>query len=126
MNILIVDDDISSITALTNLLEYEHNLKIASNGFDGFEQYKARHYDVVITDVMMPRMNGIELLKSIRELDREISIIVLTGYSTDKNIKDIKKYEATAFFTKPLDVENLMAALSNIENISISNIKKRG
>ena len=126
MNILIVDDDNSSIAALTNLLEYEHNLKIASNGYDGFEQYKASHYDVVITDVMMPKMNGIELLKSIRNLDRDISVIVLTGYPTDKNIHAIKKYEATFFFAKPLDVENFMETLSNIENISSLNKNKKG
>ena len=48
MKILLVDDDISSVAALTNLLEHEHTLRIASNGIDAFELFKMDNYDVVI------------------------------------------------------------------------------
>ena len=125
MNILLVDDDISSVTALTNLLDHDHDLKIATNGYDAFDLITANRYDVVITDIMMPKMSGIELLKSIREFDSDINVIVLTGYPTDRNIKAVTKYNAAAFFIKPIDVEHFMAELEKIEqSVIVKNIKK--
>jgi len=126
MNILLVDDDISSVTALTNLLSHDHDLKIASNGYDAFNMIAGNHYDVVITDIMMPKMNGIELLKSIREFDRDINVIVLTGYPTDNTIKAATKYNASAFFIKPIDVERFMAELEKIEQSVTSEKNKKG
>ena len=67
MKILLVDDDIYSISALTNLLNYEHTLRIASNGRDALDSFSSDHYDVVLTDIQMPRMNGFDLVKAIRE-----------------------------------------------------------
>ena len=115
MNILLVDDDISSVTALKNLLEHEYTLKIASNGVDAFKFFKTGRYNVVITDVMMPKMDGIELLKAIRKDDKDTYVILLTGYPNAKNIKAAKRYNAYELFTKPLDVERLMKVLSKIE-----------
>ena len=73
-------------------------------------------YDIVITDIMMPKMNGIELLESIREVNDDVKVIVMTGYPTKENIKMTKKYNASAFFTKPLDVEIFMDTITKMEN----------
>ena len=115
MHILLVDDDISSVAALKNLLEHEHILKIASNGYEALTHFKQKRYDLVVTDIMMPKMNGIELLKSIRGLDSKINVIVLTGYPTEKHMEDLEKYNASAFFIKPLNVEIFMDTLSNMD-----------
>lgn len=115
VNILLVDDDISSVTALTNLLEHEHTLRIASNGMDALQVFEIAHFDVVITDIRMPRMNGIDLLKAIRQLNYSAHVIILTGYPSMDNIKDAEKYGVSAFFTKPLDVERFMETLSCIQ-----------
>ena len=116
VNILLVDDDISSVIALKNLLEHEHTLKIASNGVDAFEFYKTGNYDVVISDIMMPKMDGIELLKAIRKNDKDTHVIILTGYPSAKNIKAAKRYNAYELFTKPLDVKRFMKVLAQIES----------
>ena len=114
LNILLVDDDISSIVALTNLLEHEHSLRIASNGLDAIQAFRIARFDVVITDIRMPKMDGIGLLKAIRKHNRYAEVIILTGYPSPDNIKDAEKYGVSAFFTKPLDVEQFMDALSRI------------
>lgn len=115
MNILLVDDDISSVTALTNLLEHEHTLRIASNGYDALQTFQVAHFDVVITDIRMPKMNGIDLLKSIRALGSDTAVIILTGYPSSENIRDAEKYEVEGFFTKPLDVVRFMETLARLQ-----------
>ena len=115
MNILLVDDDISSVIALKNLLEHEHTLKIASNGVDAYEFYKTGQYNVVVSDIMMPKMDGIELLKAIRKDDKDTHVIMLTSYPNSNNIKAAERYNAYAVLTKPLDVERFMKVLSQIE-----------
>ena len=115
MNILLVDDDISCVIALKNLLEHEHTLKIASNGIDAYEFYKTGQYNVVVSDIMMPKMDGIELLKAIRKDDKDTYVIMLTGYPNAENIKAAERYNAYALLPKPLDVERFMKVLSQIE-----------
>lgn len=114
VNILLVDDDISSVTALTNLLEHEHTLRIASNGLDALQTFQIAHFDVVITDIRMPKMNGIDLLKAIRQHSTTAHVIILTGYPSSDNIKDAETFGVSGFFTKPLDVERFMETLSYI------------
>lgn len=115
MRILLVDDDISSVSALANLLKHEHSLKVASNGEDALSAFKVADFDTVITDIKMPRMNGIDLLKAIRETGRNAQVIVITGYPSKNNIADAEQYHVRAFFTKPINVERLMDTLLRIE-----------
>ncbi|MCE5250230.1 response regulator [bacterium] len=124
MKILLVDDDISSVTALMNLLEHDHVLKIASNGCDGLEQFDKNFYNVVVTDIMMPKMNGIQLLKEIRDRNKDTYVIVLSGYLTAHNIKTAEAYNPYAFFSKPLDVERFMNVIEEIKNeLSADHVK---
>jgi YesN/AraC family two-component response regulator len=115
VNILLVDDDISSVTALTNLLEHAHTLRIASNGLDAIQTFQIAHFDVVITDIRMPKMDGIDLLKAIRKFNKSAAVIILTGYPSQDNIRDAEIYGVSAFFTKPLDVERFMDTRSTIQ-----------
>ncbi len=64
---------------------------------------------------MMPKMDGIELLKAIRKNDKDTHVILLTGYPSAKNIKAAERYKAYALLTKPLDVERFMKVLAQIE-----------
>ncbi len=115
MTILLVDDDIYSISALTNLLQYEHTLRIASNGQDALKSFIENHYDVVVTDIRMPKMDGIELLKSIRVCNKDTYVIIITGHPTPENESNAEKFGAYALFSKPLDVGGFMEVLSKIE-----------
>lgn len=115
MKILLVDDDISTVSALTTLLEFDHTLRIASNGLDAYEAVKANSYDVVVTDIRMPKMNGIELLKAIRLDKNALPVIIVTGHPGRENMSEAKKFGVTAFFTKPLDVARFMSTLSMLD-----------
>ena len=115
MRLLLVDDDISSMSALTNLLQHDYKLEMASNGADALKIFKKEHIDVVITDINMTKMTGVELLRSIRERSHNAYVIVVTGYPSNDNIQDADRYGAYAFFTKPIDVERFMRSLCDIE-----------
>jgi two-component system, response regulator YesN len=115
MNILLVDDDISSVSALANLLQHEYSLEIASNGIDALKIVESSKIDVVITDIKMPKMNGIKLLKSIRNNGKNIYVILITGYPDEEMIKEAKLNDAFAFILKPIEVESFMQTLKKIE-----------
>jgi len=115
VRILLVDDDFSSISALANLLEYNNTLKIANNGVDALMMFEAERFDVVVTDIKMPKMNGLELLKAIRENDRNTDVILITGHPTDESESAASKLGARKLFAKPLDVKSFMKTLDDIE-----------
>lgn len=115
MNILIVDDDVYSVLALTNLLQHDHMLRIASNGQDALALFNEGRYDVVVTDISMPKMNGIELLKAIRDVDTDLPVIIVSGHGTAANMTEAGQYGVSAFYTKPLDVGRFMDMLFTLE-----------
>jgi len=116
VRILLVDDDTSSISALTNLLEYNNTLKIAKNGREALDMFNKSLYDVVVTDIRMPKMNGLMLLKAIRGTNRPTRIIIVTGHANDKNESEARNNGVDAFFSKPLDVGLFMDTLSRFES----------
>ncbi len=81
VNILHVDDNFSILSCLANLLSHVHKVRITSNGLDALNIFNVTHYDVVMTDIEIPIMNGIELLKAIRERGKRAYVIILTGLS---------------------------------------------
>ena len=115
MRLLLVDDE-------KELLE---NLKLAfrptayecdteTNPLVALERYKQQRYDVVITDVRMPEISGLDLLKLLREYDPSAKVIIITGYGDlDTAIKAINNH-AYAFFGKPLDFKDLINTLREI------------
>jgi len=115
MKILLVDDDFSSIVALTNLLERDHSLVIASNGADALDIFRGNDFDLVITDIKMPKLNGIELLRAIRNTGKKSHVIMVTGYPRHEHLKDAENLRTYAIFSKPLNVNNFMESITNIE-----------
>ena len=116
VNILLVDDNYSIVSFLAKLLSHDHVVRITTNGLDALNASKVTNYDVVITDIEMPKMNGLELLKAIRERDKRVYVIVITGNPSEEYISESERYNAYGFFTKPLDINRFMDALNRIEH----------
>ena len=116
MNILLVDDNFPIVSFLANLLSHDYKVRITSNGLDALNTFKVTTYDVVITDIEIPKMNGLELLKAIRERDKRVYVIVITGNPSEEYISESERYNAYAFFTKPLDINRYMDTLIRIEH----------
>lgn len=106
--ILVVDDEMIVRQSLSNwLMEEGYSVETAENGKDAFEKIKKTNYDLVLADIKMPEMDGIELLEKSKKLDPEIQFIVMTAFaSVDTAVKAIKE-GAFDYVVKPVDPENV-------------------
>lgn len=112
--ILLIDDEVEIRDLLADLLEGEgYEVCQAKDGVNGLEVFQSRNPDLVITDVRMPKKNGIELLKDIQDSDSEVDVIILTGQSDEATAIECLKAGAYDYLLKPIeDVELLLTAVS--------------
>lgn len=111
--ILIVDDDPEMLRMLKKVMERKSDFKIdtAKSGFEAAEIMDNCCYEVVITDIKMPDIDGIELLEIIKKKDKSLSIIMMTGFGTvDLAVEAVKK-GAYDFFEKPFDNERIVLSV---------------
>ncbi len=107
-NLLIVDDEQSYRQLLTLVFEGDgHKIRTAMNGRDALEQLHVEPAEVIITDVKMPDMNGIELLRAARELLPDVGVVLMTAFATVDTAREAFKLGADDFIQKPFDVEEL-------------------
>lgn len=107
--ILVVDDEISICEGIQRALSLEdYAVEAAYDGSTGLEKIKKGRYSLVLIDVMMPGINGIDLIDSIHKLDPDIICIIITGYATvELAVKAIKR-GAYDFLTKPFSIDELL------------------
>ena len=103
--ILLIDDEPDVLNALKRLFTFEdYQVKTASSGEEGIKIATSESFDLVITDIRMPGINGVEVIKQIKQVNDDIEIIALTGYaSLDNAIEVLKNSRAFDFLQKPLD-----------------------
>lgn len=108
-SVLAIDDDATTLGILKDLLEM-NGLKVhtASEGRDGIEIFRNSPTDLVITDIRMPHMDGLEVLRRIREIDGNIPVILVTGYGDLDNALGALRRGAYDFLLKPINVEILL------------------
>ena len=107
-NLLIVDDEQSYRQLLTLVFEGNgHQIRTASNGREALEMLKVEPAEVIITDVKMPDMNGIELLRSVRDFLPDVGVVLMTAFATVDTAREAFKLGADDFIQKPFDVEEL-------------------
>ncbi len=106
--ILLVDDKSSMRKVLRQTLESDQKtIQEAEDGEKALEIIKTKHVDVVITDIKMPRLDGMTLLKMIKELDTEIVVIIMTAYGTIETAVEAMKLGAYDYITKPFSTEQV-------------------
>ena len=111
--ILVIDDEIGICQAVQRVLQPSGYLVDAStSGTECLGLVRQGNYDLILLDVMMPGVNGIDLLTSIHEHDPEIVCIIITGYATVELAVQAIKHGAYDFLTKPFSVDDLLLAVS--------------
>lgn len=107
-NILIVDDEQSYRQLLTLVFEEQgHKIRTAMNGRQALEALTSGPADVIISDVKMPDMDGIELLRSVRESQPDLGVVLMTAFASVDTAREAFKLGADDFIQKPFDVEEL-------------------
>ncbi|MBF0503660.1 MAG: response regulator [Candidatus Omnitrophica bacterium] len=111
--ILVVDDDVEFTETLKDLLELEKcDASIIHNGYEALQKVRNEKFDIVLMDIKMPGINGVETLKEIKKIAPRLAVILMTGYSLEALIKDAFKEGALAVLDKPLDIPKLFGHLA--------------
>ena len=110
--ILVVDDEPSAVELLTEFLTAKNHTVIgAVNGEEALRKVKEERPHLIFLDVMMPKMSGLEVLKKIREIDKEAGGIMVTAVHEEETGRQALKLGAFDFITKPIDLAYLEKSL---------------
>ncbi len=118
MKILLIDDDIN----LNKVVSYQLNKRgyeVTStyNGEEGLQLFQNEPFDIVITDIQMPGFSGIDLLKQVRKLSREVIVIIITAYGSVDNAIDTCRIGADDYLTKPFSQEQLTFVIEKAKKL---------
>lgn len=116
--ILVIDDDESIRKTLTNYLKkLNFNVYSASNGSEGIEIAQKEIPDLVITDIKMPKADGFEVLKKVKEIDSHIHVIMITAFDDMSSTVKAMQQGAYDYIEKPLEIDKLKITISRaLEN----------
>ena len=113
--VLVVDDEEIARTNLEYILRKEgHQVSTAANGLEALEKVKAQEFDVVLTDLKMEKMDGLQLLESVKQIAPHTEIIMVTGYATVSTAVDALKKGAAHYLSKPIKLDELRATVREI------------
>lgn len=114
--ILLVEDEEAIVRVLARSLKYDgYEVVTAGNGQEGLEIYAAEKPDIVLTDIKMPVMDGLELLKKVKEQSPETEVIIITGHGDLDSSIEALQHDASDFINKPVVDEALSIALKRAE-----------
>ncbi len=113
--VLVVDDEEIARTNLEYILRKEgYQVAGAANGMEALEQVKVREFDVVLTDLKMEKMDGLQLLESVKEMSPRTEVIMVTGYATVSTAVDALKKGAAHYLSKPIKLDELRDTVREI------------
>lgn len=122
-NILIVDDSATSRKILRHLLEEENHTIVgeAKNGEQAISLFLQLNPDIITMDINMPILDGISALKKIKELNKNVKVIMVTTVGQRSKMLEAVKYGANEFITKPFNPSDIKTIIHTILTKSISN-----
>ncbi|MCX7913800.1 MAG: response regulator [Thermodesulfovibrionales bacterium] len=108
--ILIIDDEPDMLVLLSMIIKGKTTYEVVStsNPYEALEWIKKDGFDLVITDLKMPGLDGMEILKTIRERDEDVPVIIITAYGTVESAIEAMSMDAFDFITKPFRKEQIL------------------
>ena len=122
LKILLVEDNLlNQRIVLFSLKKFNHAVTIANNGLEAVEKFRKDKFDVILMDIMMPVMDGLEATVQIREVEQSVKpdkrtpIIALTANTMDNDRNKCLSYGMDEFLSKPFDIEKLRDVFNKLE-----------
>lgn len=113
-NILIIDDEKAIRKTLSEILSYEgYKIDEAADGEEGIKKFSSTTYDVVLCDIKMPKIDGLEFLEKAKEINADVPIIVISGHGNIETAVEAVKKGAFDYISKPPDLNRLLITLRN-------------
>jgi DNA-binding NtrC family response regulator len=110
--ILIVDDDVAIRTTMKAILEEEgYKVDLAGSGKEGIQKTNEQAYNVALLDIRLPDMEGVQLLKLMKDTMPRTRKIMVTGYPSTQNAIEALNKNADAYLIKPVDIEKLLSTI---------------
>lgn len=106
-NILIVDDELGPRESLRMILKPAYNVYTAEDGYQALDIIKQQPIDLITLDLRMDGLNGIDVLKEVREHNKDIGVIIITGYGTLGTMTTANQYGVSDFISKPFNVSDV-------------------
>lgn len=113
-SILIIDDNPKIHKSLFLIFEDEYHVFTASNGRDGFGIIERNNISLIILDLQMPEMNGLEFLQCIRKVNEDIPVLIMTGHSSHDWAKKCADLNVQGYFEKPYDIDALASRVRKL------------
>src|SRR5215212_5514084 len=110
--ILIIDDEPNVLSVLDALLSSDYECQTATSAVEALEHLKKETYDLVLSDIMMPGMSGLELLEHITRLSRETIVILISGNLNIQNAIEALRRGAYDYVTKPFNLSDVETAVA--------------
>ena len=112
--ILLIDDEKSIRNVLKDILQHEgYRIEEAADGEQGLQKLAAQPFDLVLCDIKMPKMDGLEVLQQIMQLQPDVPVIMISGHGTIETAVDAVKKGAFDFIAKPPDLNRLLITIRN-------------
>ncbi|TSA56586.1 MAG: sigma-54-dependent Fis family transcriptional regulator, partial [Planctomycetaceae bacterium] len=125
--VLIVDDEPSIRTTVSEaLLEMGYDVDTAADGVEAINKFEKKAFEVVITDVKLPKVSGMEVLRGIKSISTHTPVIVMTGYGTVNTAVEAMKEGASDFIMKPFSAEHLELVIKDVISKNGSGAEKEG
>ena len=113
--ILVVDDDPGMLVTLSDVLAATgYETSMASSGRAAIAKAKANKFDLIVMDVQMPGLNGVQTLHALRTLDPHVSVIMMTAYTRDELVAESQRTTGFEVLSKPLDLERVLPLVKRI------------
>ena len=110
--LLVVDDDSGMRDTLLDILEARgYRVSVAADGIEALEAIKTVRYDLLLMDILMPRMNGVEALKQLRKIDNSVIVIMMTAYAVQDLIEEALREGVYRVLYKPLDIDEALSLI---------------
>ncbi len=126
MNILIADDEITIRELVGEILGGEgHEITLAEDGEDALEKFKRTWHEIVFSDIRMPKMNGIELLGAVKEINANTQFVIMTSHASMANSIDALKLGAFDYILKPFEDLDVVMNAANRAMVNLSGIRRQ-
>ena len=119
LKVLYVEDNQDARESTLGLLDnIFNNIATAINGEDGLDKFQKDNFDLILSDINMPKMNGIEMIIKIREINKDIPILILSAYNESGYFIETIRQGVEGYLLKPIDLNQFITAINKaIEKI---------
>ena len=112
--ILICDDEEGIRESFKLILDEQYNLKFATNGIEALDMLKSFTPDLMLLDIKMPKLHGMEILKQVKKLKPKLPVIIVTGYQSVEMAQEAIKNGAADYIPKPFESKQILKAIKHI------------